>query len=390
MTSAGSSGLDVRRFGYSAPERMLFDQARMIATHHAPQDHRALTPDGLRAVFRELATLGYFGSILPIAAGGSGLSGLEFAALVEGIAPELTLLGNHSVQRYLYEFATPKQRERFLPALLDGEELGAIAITEPGAGSNLGGIATTAKRTTHGYVLSGRKTWVTHGLHAGLFIVLARVEGADADAGLTRFIVPGDTPELTRRALDTVGLRHLGFAEIEFDACELSADLRLGEEGEGASGARSAFPIARALAALQALRIAETALEHLALYSRDRMIATGPLSASPLLQDRYADLATRCEAARLLALKVMNDLADPAATIRASGLKALACSLALETCRWAADTMGSVALDAAHPIQRLLADARMMAVVDGTPVLNNLVVGRRVLRAGSRAVEKAA
>lgn len=382
---ATANTIETRRFGYSASEQALFDAARAIAARYAPLGDSSLGPDELRAIFRDLAPLGYLGSILPISAGGSSLSPLEFGAIVDGLAPELTLIGNHSVQRYLHEFGSAAQCERFLPGLLSGEAVGAIAITEPGAGSNLHGISTVSRRTERGYVLDGRKTWVTHGLHATFLIVLARLEDGTGGTGLTRFIMPGDTPGLSRRRLDTVGLRHLTFAEVDLDSCEVGADLRLGDEGAGVAGAKNAFPIARALAALQALRIAEAALDMAAAYCRDRGIATGPLSNSSLVQDRYADLSSRCDAAKLLALRAMSELGEADSTSRASGAKALACSLGLEACRWASDTMGSIALDSNHPIQRLLNDARMMAVVDGTPVLNNLVVGRRLLRDGGAA-----
>ena len=363
------------RFGSSADELALREHAAQIAAAHAPQGDRSLTLDELREVFRALEPTGYLGSVLPTTAGGKGLSALQFAALVEGLAPGLTLLGNHSVQRYLHDFGSPAQCARFLPGLLSGAEVGAIAITEPQAGSDLARLETTARRVGNSYVLNGRKTWVTHGMVASVFIVLART--GEAPGEFTRFIVPAESAGLARRAQLPVGLRHLSFAHLELQDCELPQELRLGAEGGGARGARAAFPIARMLAALQSLRIASAALDLAAGYARERIVASKPLAESSLVQQGYAALWSRCEAARLLCLRVAADLGAADATALASAAKAMCSELALDACRWASSCMGSVSLAADHPLVRLHNDARMMAVVDGTSVLNELVVARR-------------
>ena len=363
------------RFESSADELALVEHAARIAASHAPADGRSLTLAELREVFRALEPTGYLGSVLPGSAGARGLAPLAFAALVEGLAPDLTLLGNHSVQRYLHDFGSPAQRERFLPGLLGGDEIGAIAITESQAGSDLSRLETTARRVGDRYLLDGRKTWVTHGMVASVFIVLART--GEGPGEFTRFIVPGDTAGLVRSEQKPVGLRHLTFAHLDLRGCELPAELRLGEEGAGVRGAKAAFPIARMLAALQALRIARAALDLAADYARQRVVASRPLADSSLVQHGYATLWTRCEAARLLCLRVAADLTAADATALASAAKAMAGELALDACRWASDCMGSTGLAADHRLVRLHDDARMMAIVDGTSVLNALVVARR-------------
>jgi alkylation response protein AidB-like acyl-CoA dehydrogenase len=361
------------RFDLSAGERALLEQAEAIAASHAPVDGESMSQAALRGIFRALEPTGYLGSILPPEAGGKGLPPLAFAALVEGLAPDLTLLGNHSVQRYLHSFGSATQCRRFMPGLLSGEEIGAIAITEAQAGSDLARIETVARRVGDRYVLNGHKTWVTHGMVASSFIVLART-GADQ---FTRFIVPGDSEGLQRHQQKPVGLTHLSFAHLEFHDCEVEAELRLGEEGQGLKGAKQAFPIARVLAALQALRVGRAALALASDFARARVVASQSLSDSSLVQHGYSSLLARCEAARLLCFKVAADLAAPDATATASAVKAMAGELALDACRWASDCMGSAGLDAGHRLVRLHNDARMMSVVDGTSVLNHLVAARR-------------
>ena len=277
------------------------------------------------------------------------------------------------MQRYLHRFADEAQQRRFLPPLLAGEGTAAIAMTEGGVGSDLARMATTARRVGAAYVLDGEKTWVTHGLVADLFVILARTE-----AGLTRFLVPGDTPGLHREALPTVGLRHLGFARLVLTGCEVPATLRLGAEGEGLKGAKAAFPIARVLAGLQAVRIAQAALDIARDYTA-RHVAGSPLSSSTLVQHGCASLSARCQAAHLLCLRAAARLDADEAVEDSSAAKALAVELAQDACRWTEDLLGSSSLVATHALLALAADARMMAVVDGTAVLNHFVVARRRL-----------
>lgn len=366
--------MDAARFERTPVELALLERAQAVARAHLRPQGRAFMRSELLEICRELAPTGYLGSTLPREAGGHGLTPLAFSALVEGLSPELSLLGNHSVQRYLHQFASDAQRRRFLRPLLEGESIGAISMTEPEAGSDLERMKTTARRAAGAYIIDGEKTWVTHGMSADVFVVLVRTE-----PGLTRFLVPGDTPGLAREALEPVGLGHLAFARLRFERCEVPAGLRLGEEGEGLKGAKAAFPIARVLAALQNVRIARAALDMACGYVTGRQVAHAPLASSSIVQQAVAQLVARCEAAHLLCLRVASRLEAGDAIPMASAAKALTGELAMEACRWAEDLLGSSSLHASHPLHRLAGDARMMAVVDGTSVLNHLVLARRVL-----------
>jgi alkylation response protein AidB-like acyl-CoA dehydrogenase len=359
------------RFTLSARERSLRDAAAAIASTASTGDE-SLSRQELLALFAELRPLGYLGSVLPSA---QNPGPLGFAALVEGLSPALALLGNHSVQRYLHAHGTDAQKQRFLLPLLDAASIAAIAITEPQAGADLSRLETTAERSGSTFVIRGRKTWVTHGLTADVFIVLAQT----AD-GPTRFILPGNTPGLKRTALHVVGLKHLTFAELQFDGCTLSEDHVLGTVGKGLEGTKAAFPVARALAALQALRLGEAALEVARDYARGRHLFGRSLADSAVVQDRLADHAAKLAGARLLAYQVMTRLDAADCAVTAAEAKALACGSALEACLWATELSGSAALSTDNPLERLLRDARMMAVVDGTVALNRFVAARRLLR----------
>lgn len=371
---------DSPRFELSSVERDLLAFAQDVTAPYADHQGGPLPLATLQEIFRKLEPSGYLGSILPVAAGGKGLSPPAFAALVEGLSPALPLLGNQSVQRYLHDFGSPAQCRRFLPGLLSGEEIGAIAISETQAASDLSRIETVATRHGSGWKITGRKTWVTHGMVASLFIVLARTR--EVPGHFTRFIVTPDKGGFTRRPLEPIGLTHLSFAELELKDCEVSDELRLGGEGEGASGAKAAFPIARLLAALQTLRIAQAALDIVADYARNRIVAGTALVERSLIQRDHAGLWARIEAARLLSYRAAANLASSDASTLASGAKAISGELTLEACRWAADCLGSSGLLASHRLHRLHDDARMMSVVDGTSLLNHLVAARRGIARG--------
>jgi alkylation response protein AidB-like acyl-CoA dehydrogenase len=367
------------RFELSSHERELLEFSQAVAAPYAAYSDGPLPLATLQEIFRKLEPSGYLGSILPAEVGGKGLSPLAFAALVEGLSPSLPLLGNHSVQRYLHEFGSPAQCERFLPGLLSGEQIGGIAISEAQAASDLSRMETVARKKGDTWIIRGCKTWVTHGIVASVIIVLAR--SGDEAGHFTRFIVPSDSPGLTRRPMTPVGLKHLSFAELELVDCEIPDVLRLGGEGEGASGAKAAFPIARVAAALQALRIAQAAIDVAATYARHRIVGGTVLAGQSLVQREHASLWARIEAARLLSYRAAGDLASREAVALASAAKAVSGELALEACRRASDCAGSEALAASHPLVRLNNDAQMMAVVDGTSVLNHLVVARRGIAA---------
>jgi len=361
------------RFALGEDEEAGRAAAAAIAARHRPAAAGTpLSRDALLALFAELAPLGYLQSVLPDASG-KRLSHLAFGALVEGVAPDLTLLGNHSVQRYIAAFGSLAQQERLLPPLLAGQSIAGIAISEPGIGADLKAMKTVARHDGRGYRLSGRKHWVTHGMTADLFVVLAQSE-----AGLTRFLVSADTPGLTRVAQPTGGLTHLTFAELVFEDCRLEPDRLFGGAGEGGAGAKQAFPIARLLAGLQALQLAEGGLDQVLTYAQDHSVFGRSLAEMDIVRHESARFASEIAAARLLCYQGLAAGAEDSG--EAAGAKALATGLALRCLAWCQEAMGATALAAGHPLQRLARDAEMMAVVDGTAVLNRFVQGRRLTK----------
>jgi len=363
------------RFQLSPDEAAGRTAAAAIAARYRPTGDAPLDRARLLALFAELAPLGYLRSVLEGPGGEPPLSPLGFGGLVEGLSPDLTLVGNHSVQRYIAGYGTADQKERFLIPLLEGRSIAGIAISEPGIGADLKAMATEARRDGSGYRLTGRKHWVMHGTVADLFVVLARSE-----AGLTRFLVPADTPGLSCQAMPTEGLTHLTFATLTFEDCRLAPELLFGAAGEGGSGAKDAFPIARLLVGLQAVRLGEAALDLALDYAAGRSLFGRRLIDAETVHQSAAEQAMRLEGTRLLCYRGLAAGAGRDTTGLAAGAKAQATEAALAAIAWAQQLLGSEALLAGHPLHRLARDARMMAVVDGTAVLNRFVLGRRLAR----------
>lgn len=365
------------RFALSDEERRLRANATAIAERWRPQDRRALTRDQLLSLFQTLAPLGYLRSTLTPPDDANGPAVLSFAAVVEGLSPALPLLGNHSVQRYLAADGNADQRSRYLQPLLAGRSIAGIAISEPDVGGDLRAITTRARRTDLGYVLDGRKHWVTHGTTADLFVVLAMF-----DAGPTRFLVPGDTPGLTRTPMQPSGLSHLSFATLTFEACEIGRAQLFGREGAGLDGAKAAFPIARLLAGLQAIRLGEAAVNRALAFAAARQVFGRRVIEAESVTSAAATLRSRLESARLLCYRGLTELDDRAGVnALAAGAKAIATDAAVAAAAWAKALLGAAALEAQDPIVQLADDCDMMAVVDGTAVLNRLVAGRAIRKA---------
>ncbi|MER2093518.1 MAG: acyl-CoA dehydrogenase family protein, partial [Saccharopolyspora rectivirgula] len=205
---------------------------------HFPEWERAgLVP---KEVFRKAGKIGMLGLQVPEEYGGGGTSSFKFNAIItEETARAGVSLGGLSVHLnvvlpYFLAYATEKQKQRWLPGLADGSQLAAIAMTEPGTGSDLAGVATTAVRDGDHYVLNGAKTFITGGINADLVVVVARTSsGGDRREGLSLLVVESGTPGFSRgRNLAKLGLKAQDTAELFFDDVRVPAENLLGEEGK--------------------------------------------------------------------------------------------------------------------------------------------------------------
>jgi alkylation response protein AidB-like acyl-CoA dehydrogenase len=371
-----------------------------IRPHAALWDsRRALDP----GVFARLGELGFMGMMVPEAYGGLGLDLVTYLLALEelswGDAGVALGVAIHSgpVTSLLLRHGTEEQKRRWLPALAGGEVLGAFALSEAGAGSDAGALSTSWQREESGFVLEGRKKWVTNGGLAGLVVTFAR---SRADGGMSAFLVqPGSTGYRVARREVTMGLSATETVEVEMAALRLGGDALLGEEGAGFRYALEALDIGRLGIAAQALGIARAAFEHAREYAGQRVQFGRPLTRFQATRFKLAEMALRITRGRAL-LQAAARVLQPAATggqesgnarrpaadpeaFSVSALSAMAKVTASEDAIWIADEavqiFGGYGYMRDYPVEKLLRDAKGTEIYEGTSEIMRLVVARAVL-----------
>src|SRR5574340_1071254 len=352
-----------------------------IAPQAAALDEARAFP---RALFQELADLGFFGMRYPEDVGGTGLGLTEFClALAEIARGSVSLAGAAAMQslmgtKFLHMLGNADIVERLFKPALKGVKIGAICMTEPNAGSDLGGIATAAKKVDGGYVLDGQKTWITSAPVADFFTVFAR---AGSEKKLTIFLVEKHFPGITvGREIHKMGVWALPTSEVAFAGCFVPDSHRLSkEEGDGEGHLRKTLAEIRIITGAMALGVARAALDEAVRYAGERQQFGKPIDRYQAIQTKLADMATGLEAA--------THLVRYAAWLRDSGRphhkEAAMCKLfATETaagiCDQAARVLASYGYAMEYPVQRYLRDVRFTLIGGGTSEILKLIIAKEV------------
>lgn len=343
-----------------------------------------------RELFTRLGAQGFLAPSLPVEYGGLGLGYRAQAVLLEEIArssPALALsVGAHSnlLCDNLYRNGTPAQREEFLPALAKGEVVGALALTEPGAGSDAVGLTTRAERSGSGYRLTGSKQFITNGPVASTLIVYAKTAPDRGAKGITAFLLSAPKAGFTvSRQLDKMGMRGSPTGELALDGVELSADRVLGAENEGVGVMMGGLNVERAVLAAIPLGIIAECLALATDYARHREQFGRPIGRFELVQEKLANMYIALESARGLLEHALESVQRDTRSARAS-------SAALT---YASEASTRVALDALqvfggygymrdYPVERLVRDAKLLEIGAGTSEIRRLVIARELLGPG--------
>lgn len=276
-----------------------------------------------------------------------------------------------------------EQRRRWVAPLAgDRPPLGAVAVTEPEAGSDAASIRTTAERVGGGYRLRGQKSWISNGGVAELYVVFATVAPGTGHRGVTAFLVERDDAGLSfGPPMRKMGQRAIVSTEVFLDDVVLPADRRLGEEGAAFRGLMRTFDHSRVVLGAAATGIARAALEYATEYAKTRVQFGKPIAEHQAVAFRLADMAVRVDASRLLVLRAARLLdAGVDATPEASMAK-LHASETATWCTWAAlQTLGGWGYSREHPVEKWVRDARLEEIEEGTSDIQRLVISRRLLR----------
>ncbi|MBA8794834.1 hypothetical protein FHX74_002453 [Friedmanniella endophytica] len=338
-----------------------------------------------REAFDLLAEAGMLGMPYPEEWRGLGLDYETYLQAVEEIATAWMSVGVgvsvHVMSAYpLATWGTPAQRDALLPAILAGERLGAYALSEPQAGSDISGMITKAKRADHGWEINGTKAWVTHGGRADHYTTFART-GDDPKHGISCFLVPGDAERLSFGAPERkMGLTASTTAALYFDRVPVADDRLIGAEGDGMRIALSALDSGRLGIAACATGLAQAALDLAVDYAGQRRQFGRAIGEFEGLQFLLADMAAAVDSARatyLLAAR-KRDAGRPF-TREASVAKLVATDAAMKVTADAVQVLGGYGYTRDFPAERYLREAKVTQIFEGTNQIQRLVIARRLL-----------
>jgi alkylation response protein AidB-like acyl-CoA dehydrogenase len=361
---------------------------KAVAPHAASIDKEDLFPAD---IFRELGRLGYYGIRYSAELGGMGADCVTFTILAEelarasmGLAAIVTmqcLMGTD----FIYRFGTQAQKERILVPAMKGEKIGTIAFTEPDCGSDLGAIRTRAVRDEDGYVLKGRKLWITNGEVADFVTVAATVNPEKRLNGLAFFLVEkGMQGFSVGQKIEKVAARGAHAAELLFDDCRVPVEALLGEEGKGAKYLNDILAEIRTMIAGLGLGMAKGAFAAGLRYAKEREAFGRAIGEFQLIQEKLAEMEMRIRASEFLTYYAawLKDQQIP------MGKEAAMAKLyATETACYVADQMtrihGAYGLAEEYPAQRFFRDGRFLLFGGGTSEILKTVIAKETLNKGS-------
>ncbi|MEU3688855.1 acyl-CoA dehydrogenase family protein [Streptomyces narbonensis] len=365
-----------------AVRRLAEDFVAREVTPHAVAWDRAEEVD--RAIVKKLGAVGFLGLTIPEEYGGSGGDHLAYCLVTEELGRgDSSVRGIVSVSlglvaKTLATWGTEEQKRAWLPRLAAGEALGCFGLTEPGTGSDAGNLTTRAVRDGDDYVVSGTKMFITNGTWADVVLLFARTDDTPGHRGVSAFLVPTDTPGLTRRAVHgKLGLRGQATAELVLEDVRVPATAMLGPEGKGFTVAMSALAKGRMSVAAGCVGIAQAALDAAVRYAGEREQFGKPIASYQLVQELISDIAVDVDAARLLTWRVADliDRGEDFATA-ASKAKLYASEAAVRAANNALQVFGGYGYIDEYPVGKLVRDARVMTLYEGTSQIQKLIIGR--------------
>jgi butyryl-CoA dehydrogenase len=382
-------------FSLSDHQKLIRDTVRQFMENEVRpgvrlRDREARFPT---AEIAKLAELGCCGMLTPEEWGGPGLDTVSYVLMLEEVArvdaAMATSLGvtNSAVQVPLLGFGTEAQKKKYLRRLATGEILGAFCLTEPQAGSDAAGIQTRAVRCDCGYRLNGTKTWVSNGSVAGVFIVFAKTDpgaaGVDRSAVASKkdvsafLIEPGAKGFRVGRHEEKMGQHSSPSVEIVLNDCEVPAENRLGEEGQGLKIALSALDGGRIGIGALAVGLAQGALEESVKYAKQRRAFGKTISEFQAIQWMIADMQMEIEAARGL-VHYAAWLKDSGARVGAAASKAklYASEMVNRVVAKAVQIHGSVGYSRETDVERMYRDARVITIYEGTSEVQRMIIAR--------------
>lgn len=335
-------------------------------------------------IFQGLGEYGVTGVTQPEEFGGAGLSYIDYCYVLEEISKysvpyAVTISVSSMVQSILSTYGNQKQKEKYLPALTSGQEIGAFALSESHAGSDAASLKTTAKKVDGGYMINGTKMWITSGGIAKTYIVMARTGGEGAK-GVSAFIVRDGAKGFTfGKAEKKMGWKTSPTRELVFENCFVPTEDMLLEEGKGFTVAMGGLDRGRVAIAAIGVGCAQRALDESVKYSLTREQFKQPIFDFQGLQFMLADMALETEASRLLVLTAAQSIDDNKPNSKLCSMAKLkATDTAMKVTTDAVQVLGGVGYTSEYPVERFMRDAKVLQIVEGTNQIQRVVIARHL------------
>ncbi len=383
-----SNSYPVLDFGLGETADMLRSSVRSfcddrIAPRAAEIDESNIFP---RDLWPELGALGLHGITVPEADGGAGMGYLEHVIAIEEVSRASASVGlsygahSNLCINQISRNGSSAQKSKYLPKLISGEHVGALAMSEPGAGSDVVSMRLRAVKKTDHYILNGNKMWITNGPEADTLVVYAKTDPDAGAKGITTFIIEKDFPGFfTAQKLDKLGMRGSDTCELVFEDCEVPEENVLGDVGGGVRVLMSGLDYERTVLAAGPIGIMQACMDIVVPYIHQREQFGAPIGSFQLMQGKIADMYTTMNAARAYVYAVAN-ACDRNRTSRKDAAGAIL--FAAEKATWMAleaiQTLGGNGYINEYPTGRLLRDAKLYEIGAGTSEIRRWLIGREL------------
>jgi butyryl-CoA dehydrogenase len=333
---------------------------------------------------KRLGEMGYLGAPVAEQYGGRSLDYLSYGLIVEEIgradssARTVVSVQTSLVASSIEQWGTEEQKRQLLPKLCSGEWLGCFGLTEPGTGSDAASVATRARRSDGGWVISGSKMFISLGSNARIALIFAQTDPDKMHRGIACFVVPADSPGFSSQQIHgKLGLRASDTAELVLDEVAVTDDAMLGQIGDGFKIAMSALDRGRYSVAAGCVGIAQGCLNESIKYSKERRQFNRPVASFQLVQELIADMMVETDAARLLVWRAgrLKDKGEPS-TLETSIAKYYATETAVRAANSAIQVHGGYGYIDEYPVERYMRDARVTTLYEGTSQIQKLIIGR--------------
>ncbi|MCX7724779.1 MAG: acyl-CoA dehydrogenase family protein [Thermodesulfovibrio sp.] len=376
-------------------QKMIKDLARQIAEKHILPVRAELDETGEFPweIMKTLAQADMFRVFIPSEYGGLGTGTLELCLVIEELSRvclgvSTTYAANALGTYPILLFGTEEQKRKYLPDIADGKRLVAFALTEPNAGSDAGGIQTTATKDGDYYILNGRKQWITNGGEAEIYTVIALTDKSKGARGASAFIVEKGTPGFSfGKKENKMGIRASSTRELIFENCRIPKENLIGKEGMGFIIAMKTLDQSRVGVGAQGVGVAQGAFEEAAKFAKQRIQFGQPVISFQAVQHMLADMAIQIEAARALVYSVARYIDSGAKDItKASAMaKTFATDVAMKVTVDAVQVMGGSGYMKDYPVEKMMRDAKILQIYEGTNQIQRNIIGQAIIKELTKA-----